>query len=295
LVFAVRILHKSFFLILSAYLLALIAAVFTGYFFPAVTPLIKILTADIAATLVIYGFGRVFHNASFYDPYWSVAPPVIAICWWLNGSPGSAVLARQMLVMALIFVWAFRLTFNWARQWQGIQHEDWRYRDLRAKYPGLFWLVDLFGIELMPTILVFVGCLPLLPALSAGEHGFSWLDILAAGITVLAIIIETVSDEQMKKFAGQKQGSGEILQKGLWKYSRHPNYFGEVLFWWGMYLFGLAANPDYWWTIAGPVLITLLFLFISIPLMEKRSLKRRPGYAVTQKKISALFPWFPRT
>jgi steroid 5-alpha reductase family enzyme len=81
------------------------------------------------------------------------------------------------------------------------------------------------------------------------------------------------------------------MNKGLWRYSRHPNYFGEVSFWWGLYFFGLAANASYWWTIAGPIAITLLFLFISIPMMDKRSKERRPEYAEHMKKISALVPW----
>ena len=86
---------------------------------------------------------------------------------------------------------------------------------------------------------------------------------------------------------------GEILTSGLWAYSRHPNYFGEVLFWWGLYLFALTAAPSYWWTVAGPVLITLLFIFISVPLIEKHMKKRKPDYAVKRQGVSAWIPWFP--
>jgi steroid 5-alpha reductase family enzyme len=84
------------------------------------------------------------------------------------------------------------------------------------------------------------------------------------------------------------------MAKGLWAYSRHPNYFGEVMFWWGLFLFGLAADLGYWWTIIGPILITFLFAFISIPLMEKRSLERRPGYREITRIIPTFFPRFPK-
>jgi steroid 5-alpha reductase family enzyme len=187
-----------------------------------------------------------------------------------------------------------RLTWHWARQWQGLQHEDWRYRDLRKKSPVWFWLVDLAGIEIMPTVLVFLGCLSLYPAVSVGKNPFGPLDILAVLITGGAVVIETTADEQLWRFVRGKPKYGEILTKGLWACSRHPNYFGEVLFWWGLYFFALAADARYWWTIIGPAAITILFVFISIPMMEKRSLARRPGYAELRRKIPMFLPWFPK-
>ncbi|MBI5546954.1 MAG: DUF1295 domain-containing protein, partial [Deltaproteobacteria bacterium] len=88
---------------------------------------------------------------------------------------------------------------------------------------------------------------------------------------------------------------GEIVNTGLWKYSRHPNYFGEVSFWWGLWLFGVASDPaSALWTLAGPVAMTGLFLFISVPMLDKRSLERRPGYAEHRRRVSALIPWFPK-
>lgn len=283
---------KAFAFYSLAYLVALSAAVAVGYAFIERHPILVVLTADIAATLVIYAFGRVFRNASFYDAYWSVAPLVIALFWTLGvKSDGAA--ARQIIVVTLVFIWGLRLTGNWARQWQGLKHEDWRYRDFRKKSGGWFWLVDLVGIELMPTIIVFLGCLSLYPALAAGKNPFGALDITAIAVTAGAIAIETIADEQLRRFTHNKPRAGEIMAKGLWAYSRHPNYLGEVMFWWGLFLFALAADSACWWAIAGPAVITALFVFISIPLMEKRSLERRPGYAEHRKKTSALMLWFP--
>jgi steroid 5-alpha reductase family enzyme len=286
-------LRKAFALIAFAYLLALLIAFGIGYLLRGLPLLWMLFLADIAGTLVIYLFGRVFRNASFYDPYWSVAPLGIAVFWLLRAT-SMGLSTRQIIVVMLVFAWGLRLTWHWARQWQGLQHEDWRYRDLRKKSPVWFWLVDLAGIEIMPTVLVFLGCLSLYPAVSVGKNPFGPLDILAVLITGGSIIIETTADEQLWRFVRGKPKYGEILTKGLWACSRHPNYFGEVLFWWGLFIFALAVDASYWWTIIGPAAITILFVFISIPMMEKRSLARRPGYAELTKKIPIFLPWFPR-
>jgi steroid 5-alpha reductase family enzyme len=285
---------RDFALVLLAYVLAFFTALGIGYLFRQSPPVYVVLAADIAGTLVIYLFGRIFRNASFYDPYWSVAPPVIALFWVFGFSTGDALTTRQIIVVTLVFIWGLRLTYNWGRGWQGIKHEDWRYVNFRKKYGKLFWLVDLAGIELFPTIFVFLGCLSLYPALSAGNHPFSVLDGIAIIITAGAILLETISDEQLKTFVKKGPPPDAILADGLWRYSRHPNYLGEVLFWWGLFFFGLAADAGYWWTIIGPVAITILFTTISIPMMEKRHISKRPGYADHQKRVSPLIPWFPK-
>jgi steroid 5-alpha reductase family enzyme len=120
---------------------------------------------------------------------------------------------------------------------------------------------------------VFLACLPLYAAFSAGSKSFGVLDTLALIVTAGAIIIETTADAQLRNFTKKRQQPGAIITIGLWAYSRHPNYFGEIMFWWGIYLFGLAADFHYWWTIIGPLSVTLLFTVVSIPLMEKRNLE----------------------
>lgn len=92
----------------------------------------------------------------------------------------------------------------------------------------------------------------------------------------------------------RRKQPGQIMAVGLWRFSRHPNYLGEITFWWGLFIFGLAADSGYWWTVSGPLVITALFLFVSIPIMEKRHLERRPGYEEHKKKVSVLIPWFPK-
>jgi steroid 5-alpha reductase family enzyme len=112
-------------------------------------------------------------------------------------------------------------------------------------------------------------------------------------VTGGAIALETIADEQLRAFNRTKQ-PGEICARGLWAWLRHPNYLGEILFWWGLWLFGVAAAPSWYWSVIGPLAITAMFLFASIPMLDRRNLERRPGYAEVMKSVPALVPRRPR-
>lgn len=282
----------AFVLCTKAYVIALCIAVLVGYATGERHPILIAFVADVAATLVIFAFARYFRNASFYDAYWSLAPIAIA-AFWLMTAAAAIDSCRPWIVIALVTTWGVRLTYNWVRGWRGLSHEDWRYAGMRAKHGRRFWLVELLGIEMMPTIVVFLGCLSLYPALADAANTWGALDCAAATIAAAAILIETVSDEQLRRFVKTAQ-PGQIMDRGLWRYSRHPNYLGEVMFWWGLYLFALAANPSYWWAVAGPIAITILFVFVSIPMMDRRNLERRPGYAGHMERTFAIIPWLPK-
>jgi len=277
-----------------SYVIAGGVALAVGYALGDRSPILIAVVTDIAATFVIFGFSTLCRNSSIYDPFWSVAPVPIVLYWALNPVVTGVNSRRQLLAVALVVFWAVRLTYNWLRRWQGLRHEDWRYSDLRTKSGRWYWLVDLTGIHLFPTIQVFLGCLALYPALSVGTDTLGMLDVAAVLVTAGAIWLEATADKQLHRFLGGAKEPGEILNKGLWAYSRHPNYFGEITFWWGLYLLGLAADPSYWWTVIGPLFITLMFLFISIPMIDKRSLERRPHYGDHMNRVSACIPWFPR-
>ncbi len=248
--------------------------------------------ADIVATLVIFGFSVAFDNSSFYDPYWSVAPlPIVAFYAFRPEADDAAVL-RQILVAGLVFAWGIRLTWNWMRGWTGLDHEDWRYVDFRKSMGKLYWAVSFTGIHMMPTLWVLGGCLSLWAAMTSSAP-IGLLDVLAVLVTAAGIVIEGTADNQLRAFVDREPPPGTILKEGLWGWSRHPNYFGEITFWWGIWLFGVAVGAP-WWTALGPLSITLLFVFISLPLIEKRHLARRPGYAEHQKRVSVLVPWPPK-
>jgi steroid 5-alpha reductase family enzyme len=282
-------------LVVLAYVVAGAAALAVYRRLAGAHPLEAAAAADFAATVVVFAFSYFFDNSSFYDPYWSVAPPLIGLYWAGLPLGAGASVARQAMVLALVTAWAVRLTYNWLRGWTGLHHEDWRYVDMRAQSGRAYWVVSFLGIHLVPTIIVFLGCLSLYPALSTGTHAVGWLDLLAFVVTAAAILIETTADQQLRRFRATAPAPGSTLASGLWAYSRHPNYFGEALFWWGLFFFGVAADPaTWWWTIAGPLAVTLMFLFISIPMIDRRMLARRPDYAARMAHVSALVLWPPR-
>ncbi|MFC4071695.1 DUF1295 domain-containing protein [Actinoplanes subglobosus] len=245
--------------------------------------------ADLAATLVVFAASMLVANASLYDPYWSVAPAIIVIAWVALSPP---LTGRQIAVLVLVLAWSIRLTANWALSWRGLSHEDWRYVQLREQRPAgvPWWLINLGGIQLMPTLVVFAGLLAVWPATTVTGRPWGLLDIIAVAVTAGAILLESTADRQLHRFADDPANRGAIIDRGLWRHSRHPNYLGEITFWWGMWLFGLAAAPNWWWTVIGPVTMVLLFTFVSVPMMDRRSLIRRPAYAEHMRRVPALFP-----
>jgi steroid 5-alpha reductase family enzyme len=284
----------AFMVVTGCYLVAGGAALVTALLLRHHHPITVAFVADLVATVVIFALSMVLANSSLYDPYWSVAPPVVAVAW-AAASPshlGSGATARQVVAIGLLFIWAIRLTGNWAIGWYGLTQEDWRYvmmrDDTRGRLP--WWLVSFVGVQLVPTLVVFVGMVPLWPALAAPRYSFNVLDVLATIVTAAAIATETIADNQMRSFVRNPDNRGRTIDVGLWSRSRHPNYLGEIGMWCGMYLFGLAADPHWWWTVAGPVVMVLLFETASIPMMESRSLQRRPEYADYQRRVPKLLP-----
>jgi steroid 5-alpha reductase family enzyme len=248
-------------------------------------PLWLMFLADLLGTAIIFGFSLATKNSSMYDPYWSVAPLMIGAWWWMEAGFS----ASGGLVMAALLVWGGRLTWNFLRGWPGLHHEDWRYVDLRMKSGRAYWLVSLTGIHLFPTLLVFGGMLPAYVALS-GPPTQLWLAVLGLLVCLSAAVIQGIADNQLRSFRASAPPSGSILEAGLWRYSRHPNYFGEVLFWWGIALLGLATDPTAIWALIGPVGITGLFVFISVPMTDNKTLQSRPHYAAHMLKVSGLIP-----
>ena len=271
----------------TAYVVAAIASIVAACWWGGGQPLRVAFVADVVATLVVFGFSVAYDNSSFYDPYWSVVPIPIALYWALSAQTAASAL-RAFVVVALIATWGSRLTWNWMRGWQGLRHEDWRYVDLREKSGRAYWLVSLAGIHMAPTLWVFGGLLPAYAALARGDRPIGWRDLAAFVVAGGAIWIEARADRELRNFRLRPHEPGDILASGLWARSRHPNYVGEMSFWWGIYLFGLAAAPAWWWSGVGALAITLMFRFISLPMMERRMLARRPAYADLQSRIPLL-------
>jgi steroid 5-alpha reductase family enzyme len=147
----------------------------------------------------------------------------------------------------------------------------------------------------VPTLFVFGAMIPLWPALASPNHNFGVLDVVAAVVTFGGVALETQADRQMAAFTSNPAHRGLSMDQGLWRWSRHPNYLGEITFWTGLWLFALASNPSWWWTVVGPLLIIAMFQGASIPMMERRSLERRPSYADYQSRVAKLLPLRPRS
>jgi steroid 5-alpha reductase family enzyme len=273
--------------VVAAYLVAMLVAMAVVRSLPGLHPIWVAALADVAATAVVFLSSVLLDNSSVYDPYWSVAPPIVATYWIATADTLGV---RQVLILALILIWAGRLTFNWARRWGGPADEDFRYREIRSKTGRGYWPASFVSIHLMPTLWVFLGLLPIYPAL-AQPGALGLVDLAACLVTVAAIAIETVADQQLRRFLRSPHQPGAVLNRGLWARCRHPNYLGEVLFWWGLFLFGMAARPALTWTLVGPLSITMLFLFISVPWMDRHMLARHTGWADQMKKVPALIPW----
>lgn len=256
-------------------------------------PWLDALLADVLATLVVFAASRWHRNSSFYDAYWSVLPPFLAGYWVLE-SDGAGDDVRTALVLLVVSLWAVRLTANWVITFPGLHHEDWRYPMVRARAGRWELLADLVGIHLVPTLQVFLGLLPVYVALGRPGRDAGWLDGIALLVGLGAVAIELVADGQMRRFIRDRPPGG-VMDRGLWAWSRHPNYFGEIGFWVSLALFGVAASPgDWWWLPVGAVAMVAMFLGASIPMMEKRSLERRPSYQEVIDRVPMLVPRPPR-
>jgi steroid 5-alpha reductase family enzyme len=254
-------------------------------------PLTNVAVGMAAATGVTFAFTLVWNNGSVFDPYWSVIPPFVALYLAeLGAAAGTPLFTALMLVM---FAWAVRLTANWAVGWPGMHHEDWRYPMLYERAPLPRWAVQLLGVEGFPTLVIFLGCIPLWPALTRGDGALGWIGWSAAAVGLLATALELAADEQRRAFAAARPGA--LMDVGLWRWCRHPNYLGEILFWVSLWLFAVDADPSvWWWSAVGPLAMIAMFVFASIPMMDTRSAERRPGWAEYAARTPALWPRRPR-
>jgi len=273
------------FVILSViYLTAALMGWMAFLMFSSASLLWRLFFADVAATLLVWLAGVVLKNSSVYDPYWSVAPIVMI--------PAAALFLDKInwgtvLLIAVVLFWGIRLTLNWAYTFKSLKVQDWRYTQYKRENPRLWGILNLFGINLFPTVIVFLVMIPAFLFIRYFETWNVWI-VLCALLCVSAVILQLVSDMQMHRF--RKSNPGKVNQKGLWKWSRHPNYLGEILMWWGVYLMTLSVDPGYWMAGVGALANTLMFLFVSIPLMENRQLQNKPEYREYQTDTGVLLP-----
>lgn len=275
----------GFLVVFSAYVAAFLAGMALYYALPGWQLLPRIFAADVLATLVVFGIGVAVGNASVYDPYWSVQPPVIL---WLVALNGGVWSIGTMLLLAAVSLWAIRLTLNWAYTFQGLSWQDWRYTMLKEKSGPFYPLVNLFGIHLFPTVVVFLAIAPAI--LYVREGHLSLLTWVGAILAFAAPTIQFFADIDMQNFRRTRSSESEIINTGMWRYSRHPNYLGEILMWWGVFFISFSS-PAIGWTFGlGALANTLMFLFISIPMAERRLAACKTGFAEYKARTRLLLP-----
>ena len=273
----------SFVIIAIVYLLAAMVGclVFVGLR-TAVQELWALFVADVVATIVVWGFGLLFRNVSVYDPYWSVAPPLMFTAWAMYKNVFAL---SVVLLLVAVWYWGIRLTGNWAYTFRGMGHEDWRYTRYReSQSPVLFHLTNFLGLNMMPTVLVFFAMMPGWELFDgSGTNGIVlWLGF---AMSVTAASIQLVADTQIHRF--RDAHPGQYCNVGLWRKGRHPNYFGEMLMWWGVWVM-FASKGNFDWHVVCPLAMSSLFLFVSIPMMERRQRKNKPGYDEYRKRTRML-------
>lgn len=198
---------------------------------------------------------------------------------------------RTLLVLTLVSIWAIRLCgyLTW-RNWN--PHEDHRYAAIRKNNEPHFWFTSIYIIFGLQAVLAWIISMPLFGAI-ASKLPLNNLDILGTLLFSIGFIWETIGDWQLSLFKSKASNKGKVLSTGLWRFSRHPNYFGEFCVWWGFYLIAVAGGA--WWTVAAPILMTLLLLKVSgVALLEKDIAERRPAYAEYIKRTNAFIPWFTK-
>ncbi len=243
---------------------------------------LSLLIADIAATVVTFIFSLIFGNASVYDPYWSVQPIIIMAAFWISGELNFF----GVLLIVAIFFWGIRLTANWAYTFGDLSHQDWRYTMLKEKTSLFYPLINFIGIHMVPTLVVWACVLPAAYALINGLRANA-MSLLSLLISLLAVIMQGTADYQMHKFRRHRDAT--FNRNGLWKYSRHPNYLGEILMWWGIAMAVVSAAPQQWYLMSGAAANTTLFLAASIPLADGRQ-SGKTGFDDYKKVTRMLLP-----
>jgi len=266
------------------FVLAAIAGVYVYNLFYAVHLIVRLFLADTAATVMVFVFSLILRNASVYDPYWSVAPVVMLTLLALQLNHWDA---GTLLLVVVVFYWGVRLTANWIYTFRNLTVQDWRYDMLRKANPKTFPLVSLIGIHMMPTIVVFLAMIPAVYYLQAG--GLNAFTFVGIAVCIAGATLELISDLQMHRFRRCLDCS-RVIETGLWKYARHPNYLGEICMWWGVYIIMLSVLPQRWYFFVGALANTLLFVLISIPMAEKRMAGNKPGYGDYKNRTRLLLP-----
>lgn len=227
-------------------------------------------------------------NSSIVDIFWSIGFLLATAVYFLQST---GLESRKILVFVLIILWALRLalhigTRNWGKP------EDFRYQNWRQQHGPRWWWLSFFQVFLLQGLLAWIIVTPILMAFW-GARPLSWVDALGLLVWCVGFVFESLGDWQLMQFKAKPENKGKLLTTGVWRYTRHPNYFGEAALWWGFYCFALAAGG--WWTIFSPLLLTWLLLRVSgVKMLEEALIQTKPGYEDYLRTTNAFIPGMPK-
>lgn len=245
--------------------------------------------AVLGAMILLWLLSLRLRDASIADPFWGAG---FVLATWTAALAADGGGARRALALALVTVWGLRLSLHLLRRNLG-HGEDRRYAAMRAAHGDRFWIVSLGTVFLLQGGLILLVSLPLQLAVARTGPALGLLDAAGVALFALGLAFEAVADLQLARFKADPANRGRVMDRGLWRLTRHPNYFGDATLWWGLGLLGVAAGAP--WSLLSPAVMTWLLLRVSgVSLLERDIAERRPGYREYVRRTSAFFPWFPR-
>lgn len=258
---------------------------------PLTLTLLTNLIVIVLAMIAIWGVSIIRRDASIADAFWGFGFVIVAWITWFGNWP---VDHRSTLLTILTTIWGLRLSLFLL--WRNLGHgEDRRYQAMRTQHGRSFWLVSLFSVFLLQGVILWFVSLPVQISIALKSDASSkWMDAVGVAIWSVGFFFETVGDWQLARFKADPKNARQVMDRGLWQYTRHPNYFGDFCVWWGIYL--IAATGGGSFTILSPILMTILLLKVSgVRLVERTISDRRPDYVAYAARTNAFFPGPRRT
>ena len=245
--------------------------------------------AILAMMVLLWLLSLALKNASIVDIFWGIG---FVIVTWLAFSLGGGYIPRKQLVAVLVTIWGLRLALHiGVRNWG--KPEDFRYAKWRQENGPRWWWFSFFQVFLLQGVLMWIISAPLIAAQTSGYPVIiTPLDVIGVVLWLIGMFFEALGDLQLMLFKANPANKGKLLTTGVWRFTRHPNYFGESALWWGYYIIALVSGS--WWTVFSPIIMTWLLLRVSGVAMLERTMKLKPGYEEYMKNTSAFFPWFPK-
>jgi steroid 5-alpha reductase family enzyme len=255
--------------------------------------LIGLSAAVVAGCMVaLWLLSLALRNAGIVDVFWGLGFVVLAFVFL---AAGEGYMGRKVLITALVAVWGLRLSLHILRRNWG-EGEDYRYQEFRRRAGAKWWWFSLFQVFLLQGLLMWLIAMPVLAAQHYGSPDeLTAVDLAGALVWSAGFFFESVGDLQLVRFKADPANKGKVMRGGLWRYTRHPNYFGDATVWWGLFIVA-AATGDGLWTAFAPAVMTVLLLRVSgVALLERRQQRTKPEYRQYVESTSAFVPWFPRS